>query len=51
VYDEKTLSEIAWEMGYSSVGHLSGQFKRITGFRPSYFKNMKEQKRKPINDV
>ena len=51
VYDEKTLNEIAWEMGYSSVGHLSGQFKRITGFSPSYFKNMKEQKRKSINDV
>jgi len=51
IYDEKTLSEIAWKMGYSSVAHLSGQFKRITGFSPSYFKNMKEQKRKSINDV
>ena len=51
VYDEKTLSEIAWEMGYSSVAHLSGQFKRITGFSPSHFKQIKEQKRKSINDV
>ena len=51
VYDEKTLSEIAWKMGYSSVAHLSGQFKRITGFSPSYFKDMKEQKRKSLNDV
>lgn len=51
VYDEKTLSEIAWEMGYSSVAHLSGQFKRVTGFSPSYFKQLKEQKRKSINDV
>lgn len=51
VYDQKNLSEIAWEMGYSSIAHLSGQFKRITGFSPSYFKDMKEQKRKSINDV
>jgi len=51
VYDEKTLSEIAWEMGYSSVAHLSGQFKKITGFSPSYFKKIKEQKRKSLNDV
>ncbi len=51
VYDEKTLSEIALEMGYSSVAHLSGQFKKITGFTPSYFKKLGEQKRKSINDV
>ena len=51
VYDEKTLSEIAWEMGYSSVVHLSGQFKRITGFSSSHFKQIKEQKCKLINDV
>jgi AraC-like DNA-binding protein len=51
VYDEKTLSEIAWELGYSSVAHLSGQFKKVTGFTPSYFKNLGEQKRKSINDV
>ena len=51
VYDEKTLSEIAWELGYSSVSHLSGQFKKVTGFTPSYFKKLREQKRKSINDV
>ena len=51
VYDEKTLSEIAFEMGYSSVAHLSGQFKRITGFTPSYFKRLGEQKRKSIDEV
>ena len=51
VYDEKTLSEIAHEMGYSSVAHLSGQFKKVTGFTPSYFKNLGEQKRKSISDV
>ncbi len=51
VYDEKTLSEIAHETGYSSVAHLSGQFKKVTGFTPSYFKNLGEQKRKSISDV
>ncbi len=51
VYDEKTLSEIAYEMGYSSVAHLSGQFKKNTGFTPSYFKKLGEQKRKSIDNV
>jgi AraC-like DNA-binding protein len=51
VYDEKTLSEIAHETGYSSVAHLSGQFKKVTGFTPSYFKNLGEQKRKSISDM
>jgi AraC-like DNA-binding protein len=51
VYDEKSLSEIAWELGYSSAAHLSGQFKKVTGFTPSYFKNLGEQKRKSINDI
>jgi len=51
VYDEKTLSEIAYEMGYSSVAHLSGQFKRITGFTPSYFKTLGKQKRRPIDEI
>ncbi len=51
VYDEKTLSEIAYEMGYSSVAHLSGQFKKNTGFTPSYFKNLGDHKRKSIDNV
>jgi len=51
VYDEKTLSEIAYEMGYSSVAHLSGQFKKVTGFTPSYFRKLGEQKRKSIDTV
>jgi AraC-like DNA-binding protein len=51
VYGEKTLSEISFEMGYSSVAHLSGQFKKVTGFTPSYFKQLKQQKRKPIDRV
>ena len=51
VYDEKTLSEIAWEMGYSSVAHLSGQFKKVTGFTPSWFKKVGEQKRDSIDKI
>ena len=51
VYDEKSLSEIAWELGYSSVAHLSGQFKKVTGFTPSYFKKLGEQRRNSIDEV
>jgi AraC family transcriptional regulator len=49
MYDELSLSQIADEMGYSSVQHLSQQFKKITGLTPSHFKNMKENKRKPLD--
>lgn len=51
VYDELTLSEIAYRMGYSSVAHLSGQFKKITGLTPSFYKTVKENKRKKIEEV
>jgi hypothetical protein len=51
VYDELTLSEIAFELGYSSVAHLSGQFKKITGLTPGHFKQIKEKKRKPLDEV
>ena len=51
VYDEKTLSEIADELGYSSVAHLSGQFKKVTGFTPSHFKKLGERKLKSIDKV
>lgn len=40
VYDELTLSEIAWKLGYSSVAHLSAQFKKVTGLTPSDFKKI-----------
>ncbi|HPR31878.1 MAG TPA: helix-turn-helix domain-containing protein [Prolixibacteraceae bacterium] len=51
VYNELTLSEIAYRMGYSSVQHLSGQFKKVTGLTPSHFKKCKEHKRKPIDEI
>lgn len=52
-YDELTLSEIANKLGYSSVAHLSGQFKKVTGFTPSEMKKsrMPDQKRKPLDSV
>lgn len=51
VYDELTLNEISYLLGYSSVQHLSKQFKKITGLTPSHFKKLKENKRKPLDSV
>lgn len=42
VYDELTLTQIAHQLGYSSVAHLSGQFKKITGLTPSQFKSLRD---------
>ncbi len=51
VYDELSLNEISYQMGYSSVQHLSSQFKKITGLTPTHFKKLKEHKRKPLDEV
>jgi AraC-like DNA-binding protein len=51
IYDELTLSEIANSMGYSSVSHLSDQFKKETGLTPSHFKQIKENKRRNIEEL
>lgn len=51
VYDELTLSEIAFQMGYSNVAYLSNQFKKITGLTPTYFKAIKDKKRLSIEKV
>ena len=51
VYDELTLSEIADRMGYSNVAYLSSQFKKVTGLTPSFFKQIKENKRTPLDEV
>jgi AraC-like DNA-binding protein len=51
MYDEQSLSEIADKMGYSSVQHLSQQFKKITGLTPSQFRDLKENRRKPLDKV
>lgn len=50
VYDELSISEIADMLGYSSVAHFSNQFKQVTGFTPSHFKNIREQ-RKPLDKL
>lgn len=51
VYDELNLTEIADKMHYSSVAHLSNQFKKITGLTPSHFKNLKNKRRGTLEDV
>lgn len=51
VYDELTLSEIAYKLNYSSVAYLSNQFKKVTGLTPSHFKQIKSDKRKPLDQV
>jgi AraC-like DNA-binding protein len=50
-YDELNLSEIAYRLQYSSVGHLSAQFKKITGLTPSYFKQMKKNRTKNLENI
>ena len=51
VYNQLTLSEIADQLSYSSVAYLSSQFKTITGFTPTYFKSLKEIKRRNIEEL
>ena len=51
VYDEYSLNEISYQLGYSSVQHLSNQFKKTTGLTPSHFKKIKISKRKPLDKV
>jgi AraC-like DNA-binding protein len=51
IYDEMTLSEIAFMLNYSTVAYLSNQFKKVTGFSPSHYKQLKDKKRKQIEDL
>ena len=51
VYDELSLSEIAFKLGYSSVQHLSNQFKKVTGLTPSHFKQIGAERRKPLDHI
>jgi len=50
-YGELNLKEIAYKMGYSSVQHLSNQFRKITGLTPTHFRKLKRNTRKPIDRV
>lgn len=51
IYDELNMSEIAWKMNYSSVAHLSNQFKKNTGLTPSHFRQLKDKRRSPIEEI
>jgi AraC-like DNA-binding protein len=51
IYGEMNITEIAYKMNYSSVAHLSNQFKKVTGLSPSHFKQMKDKRRNPIEEV
>jgi AraC-like DNA-binding protein len=51
MYDELSLTEISYKLHYSSAAHLSNQFKKVTGLTPTFFKNIKNKKRKSINSI
>jgi len=51
MYDELSIKEIAWKMNYSSVAHLSNQFKKVRGLSPSHFKQLKDKRRTPIEEI
>ncbi len=51
VYDELTLSQIADRLGYSSTAYLSSQFKKVTGLTPSFYKSVKDTKRRNIDEL
>ncbi|MCC5923262.1 MAG: helix-turn-helix transcriptional regulator [Crocinitomicaceae bacterium] len=51
IYDELNLTEIAYKLHYSSVSHLSNQFKRVTGLTPTFFKSLKKRKRINLEDI
>ena len=51
IYDELNLTQISYLLNYSSVGHLSNQFKKVTGLTPTFFKKLKLKKRNTLEDV
>lgn len=51
IYGELNITEIAWKMNYSSVAHLSNQFKKVTGLSPTHFKQLKNKRRSPIEEI
>jgi AraC-like DNA-binding protein len=51
LYDELSLSQIAYVLHYSSNAHLTNQFKKITGYTPSQFKTLKDKRRKALDDI
>jgi len=51
MYDELNLTQISYKMNYSSVAHLSNQFKKVTGLSPSHFKQLKDKRRRALEDI
>lgn len=51
LYDELNLTEISYKLNYSSVAHLSNQFKKVTGLTPSYFKKLKKERFRNLEDL
>lgn len=51
IYDELNLTEISYRLNYSSVAHLSNQFKKVTGLTPTFFKHLKHKKRNTLDNV
>ncbi|MFN3852052.1 MAG: helix-turn-helix domain-containing protein [Spirosomataceae bacterium] len=51
IYDELNLTEISYKLNYSSVAHLSNQFKKITGLTPSFFKKLKSKRRNALENI
>jgi AraC-like DNA-binding protein len=51
LYDELNLTEIAWKLHYSSVAHLSNQFKKVTGLSPSFYKQLKQKRKGNLENV
>lgn len=51
IYDELSLTEISYKLHYSSVAHLSNQFKKITGLTPTFYKGLKEKRKQNLEDI
>tara|TARA_R110000868_G_scaffold410693_4_gene699820 strand:- start:55306 stop:55824 length:519 start_codon:yes stop_codon:yes gene_type:complete len=51
LYDELNLTEISYKLHYSSVAHLSGQFKKVTGLTPTFYKNLKKKRNENLENV
>jgi AraC-like DNA-binding protein len=51
LYDEMNLTEISYKLNYSSVAHLSNQFKKVTGLSPSFYKQMKEKRKNNLENL
>lgn len=51
LYDELNLTEISYRLNYSSVSHLSNQFKKITGLSPSFYKQLKQKRNSNLENV